>query len=95
MQYYQDSLHNLYQSVPLYPQVQKSVTVSKKTPFEELADVQAKLKEVEHVLSGKGRVLLRFSGTENLARIMLEGPETSQLQTLAEELAQVVKENIG
>ena len=50
---------------------------------------------VENELAGKGRLLLRYSGTENLARVMIEGQNENTIRGQAESLAKLIKEEIG
>jgi phosphoglucosamine mutase len=78
-----------------YPQVQRNIRVREKLPFAELSPVQAALKKAEVALSGQGRVLLRYSGTEPKARILLEGPDQSQLLRLADTLEAALRSSLG
>lgn len=78
-----------------YPQVQRSVRVREKLPFAEVGGVQAALKEAEGQLEGRGRVLLRYSGTEPKARILLEGPDENQLLRLADALQIALRASLG
>jgi phosphoglucosamine mutase len=75
------------------PQVLLNEKVSSKPPLESLPRFQAALKKAEAQLAGKGRILVRYSGTENKVRVMVEGPEDSR--ALAEELRDALKEEIG
>ena len=59
-----------------------------RTPIEELPDLQRAITQVESDLAGRGRVLIRYSGTESKARVMVEGPEEAQVDAIAQELAQ-------
>ncbi|MBI1910327.1 MAG: phosphoglucosamine mutase [Deltaproteobacteria bacterium] len=78
-----------------YPQVLINVKVREKKPFEEIAAVRDQAARVEKELSGKGRLLLRYSGTENLARVMIEGENEQKIQKLAEDLAGCLQKNLG
>jgi len=71
-----------------FPQVLKSFDVKKKVPLSELPVLQKQLRGVETKLGDTGRVLFRYSGTENKARIMLEGPVQEELHQMAEELVE-------
>lgn len=71
----------------VYPQILKNVKVQKKVPFEELPEVTKSIKAVEEKLGGNGRVLVRYSGTENLVRIMLEGEDPAVLENYASNIA--------
>lgn len=74
------------------PQILVNVKVGQRRPFEEIPTVRSLLKSIEQTLAGNGRVLLRYSGTERLARIMLEGENESQIHALAEELAEAIRQ---
>jgi phosphoglucosamine mutase len=78
-----------------YPQVQRNIRVREKPPFTEVTPVQAALKEAETELAGCGRVLLRYSGTEPKARILLEGPDKGQLLRLADRLEVALRSSLG
>ncbi len=74
-----------------YPQVMVNVEVSQKKPLESLSDLQVAIAEVEEEFAGKGRVLIRYSGTELKARVMVEGSEEFDVAGYAERLAGVLK----
>jgi len=77
------------------PQVLRSIRVRKKTPFDELEAFRTTLARVERDLTGKGRVLVRYSGTEPLARVMVEGDDRGVIETLAEEVCAELQKAIG
>src|SRR5262249_42349278 len=58
-----------------YPQTLVNVKVSKKRPFESVPEIATAASQIEGELDGNGRLLLRYSGTENLARVMIEGKD--------------------
>jgi phosphoglucosamine mutase len=72
-----------------------NVRVKAKPSWDTLPDVMQLVKEVEAKLNGQGRVLLRYSGTEPKARLLIEGPDGSQIQSFADEIADRIKEKIG
>ena len=74
-----------------YPQAMVNVDVSSKRPIEELPSVQEAVAELEAQLAGAGRVLIRYSGTELKARVMVEGADESAVQDHAGHLASVLK----
>ncbi len=78
-----------------YPQVLVNVEVREKVPFGELPSVQAAVVEVEELLSQKGRLLLRYSGTERLARVMIEGEHQRQIEEYAAKIARAIETEIG
>lgn len=87
------SLKELRQDIILFPQVLVNVRFSGEgNPLNNEA-VLAAQQEVEEVLAGEGRVLLRKSGTEPLIRVMVEGQNETQINELAEKIAQQVREN--
>jgi phosphoglucosamine mutase len=78
-----------------YPQLLVNVRVRSKPPLDSLPSVAAAARAVESALHGDGRLVLRYSGTEPLARIMLEGPDESTIRSLAAELEGALRREIG
>ncbi len=78
-----------------YPQTLVNVRVRERTPVAEVPEVQAAVARVEAALDGRGRVLVRYSGTEPLLRIMIEGPDQASVQAWAEEIAEAVRGSLG
>jgi phosphoglucosamine mutase len=74
-----------------YPQVLVNVRVAKKTPFSEVEKILEESRKIEIELGSKGRLLLRYSGTENLARVMIEGEDQKTIEEQAHRLADVIK----
>ena len=74
----------------LYPQVLINVKTEKKIDLDHHVAIQAAVKAAENELANRGRVLLRASGTESKIRVMVEGENRLQVQTLAEIIADVV-----
>ncbi len=74
-----------------YPQTLVNVRVRQKTPVADVPEIQAAIGRVEAALAGRGRVLVRYSGTEPLLRIMIEGPDQASVQAWAEEIAEAVR----
>ncbi len=68
------------------PQVLINTAVAKKIPLEQLPDVQRRIAEIEKELGDDGRVLVRYSGTESKARVMIEGMDEARIKRWAEEL---------
>jgi phosphoglucosamine mutase len=73
------------------PQVQLNLAVREKRPLELLADVQRAISAAERALDGDGRVLVRYSGTENKARVLVEGPDAKRIAAHAETIAEALK----
>jgi len=78
-----------------FPQVLLNVRVREKRPLEEVPAVAATASEVERRLGERGRLVLRYSGTEMLARVMIEGEDHDTIQSMAEGLASVITRHIG
>ena len=88
-------LSELLEGFRRYPQVLVNVRVREKPPLEELPAVEAAVREVEEELGDDGRLVLRYSGTEALARVMIEGPEQEPIEALAQRIADAIAEAIG
>jgi phosphoglucosamine mutase len=78
-----------------YPQVLKNVRVARKPAFSSLPGVAAAARSVEDRLGADGRLVLRYSGTEPLARVMIEGPDQPTIEAMASELAGVIAGELG
>lgn len=78
-----------------YPQILVNVRVREKIPFADVPAIIVKAREIESELSDRGRLLLRYSGTEPLARVMIEGADEKQVADLANALAEVIRSEIG
>jgi phosphoglucosamine mutase len=77
------------------PQVIINVPVARKPPLDSVPAIQTAISDIEQELAGKGRLLVRYSGTENLARVMIEGQDETIIRQQAEELARLLKEQLG
>jgi phosphoglucosamine mutase len=89
------SLSELTAELSHYPQVLVNVRVREKVDFERLSTVKEAVAEVKERLSHNGRLLLRYSGTEPLARVMIEGADQHEIEKYAEEIAGRIKSEIG
>jgi phosphoglucosamine mutase len=78
-----------------YPQILKNVRVKDKKPFTDVPAIAKASKELDSQLAGEGRLLLRYSGTENLARVMIEGKDQQTIERQASELASVIERALG
>jgi phosphoglucosamine mutase len=74
-----------------YPQVLLNFQVARKVPIDDLPMVQAEIAKVENALGKDGRVLVRYSGTEQKARVMIEGTNESSIRAYAEEIAAALR----
>lgn len=79
----------------LFPQTLINVSVKNKRPFEEVPEILAAKEAAENELQGRGRVLLRYSGTESLARVMVEGEDDTQVERLAGVIAKTIKKALN
>ena len=86
-----DSLAEAVADVAMLPQVMINVRGPNRDGFEALPAVKAAVADAEAKLAGNGRILLRPSGTEPLVRVMIEGKDSEQVETLCRELADVVE----
>jgi phosphoglucosamine mutase len=78
-----------------FPQVLVNVRVAQKPVLAGIADIAQAVARIETELGEDGRVLLRYSGTEPLARVMIEGPDAQHIQGLAQNLAGLIETHIG
>ncbi len=89
------SLSELTAGFRQFPQILKNVPVREKRPFAEVPEIMDAAEKVENELGETGRLLLRYSGTENLARVMIEGEAQDKIDQMAASLAGVIKNNLG
>jgi phosphoglucosamine mutase len=73
------------------PQTLRNVRVGRRSPIEESARIVEAVDRAEVVLNGRGRVFLRYSGTEPLLRILVEGPDAEEVRTVADRIEEVVR----
>jgi phosphoglucosamine mutase len=78
-----------------YPQILVNVRVNNKLPFEEVPRISEAARQLESELDGSGRLLLRYSGTENLARVMIEGKDQAEIEAQAHALAEVIRSSLA
>jgi phosphoglucosamine mutase len=95
MKRYDKPLSELADEVRMYPQQIINVTVRAKPPLADLPGVQKAVRDAEAKLSGHGRVLVRYSGTQAMCRVMVEGPDAREVAALAEEIAAAVRLAVG
>ncbi len=88
-------LSELKRCLKKYPQAQRNLKVKAKPPIEELREVTKLRDEAERELAGKGRVLLRYSGTEPKIRLLIEGRELAQIDRQADRIADAITKAIG
>ncbi|HEV7472577.1 MAG TPA: phosphoglucosamine mutase [Pyrinomonadaceae bacterium] len=88
-------LHELTEGFRAYPQILMNVPVKVKQPFAEVPAIAEMAREVESKLGSEGRLLLRYSGTESLARVMIEGQSQAEIEQHASALATVIQHTLG
>jgi phosphoglucosamine mutase len=88
-------LHELTAGFQTFPQILVNVKVKVKRPFTDVASIRDAALALETRLGSRGRLLLRYSGTEPLARIMIEGESQSEIEKWADELAEVIEKSLG
>lgn len=88
------SLSSLASKIRLYPQVLLNVEVEKKTDIRAVPEVERAIREAEKRLEGKGRVLVRPSGTEQKIRVMVEGKSTALTGKIARDIAGIIRKKM-
>lgn len=78
-----------------FPQVIKNIDVIEKKPFEQMNHVINEIKKSEKELAENGRVVVRYSGTENKARVMVEGKDRNLINDVADKIAHEIKKDVG
>jgi phosphoglucosamine mutase len=88
-------LHELLSDLRVFPQVIVNVRVREKRPLDQIPSVVESIQQAETDLHGNGRVVVRYSGTEALARVMIEAETEQQMREHAERIAQAIRGEIG
>jgi phosphoglucosamine mutase len=95
MQSESKSLSDLSSIMTVYPQVLVNVAVRSKPAIESIEEIMAVIQEVETNLGENGRVLVRYSGTQPICRIMVEGPNEAETQAYCSQLSDIIEKTIG
>jgi len=95
IKFYDKDLSEMAQEIELFPQVMENVKVAERIPFHEVDEVQNLVKKAEKKLGKEGRILLRYSGTEPLARVMVEGKDEALVKEICADLSQIVTKALG
>jgi phosphoglucosamine mutase len=90
-----ESLASLSSCMRKFPQVLVNIPVRTKPPFDALPGFKEMVTAFEGEMKGGGRVLVRYSGTESLARVMIEGADGERIRVMADEIAGVIRSQIG
>jgi phosphoglucosamine mutase len=88
-------LDELTADLKVYPQRLVNVRVREKKRLEDVPAVAEEIRRVELAFAGTGRVLVRFSGTEPLARVMVEGPDLEQVESYSARIAEAIRREMG
>ncbi len=95
MQQTEETASALTNAVHLFPQVSSNVKVQEKIPLEEIAELQQAISDYKALLHKKGRLLIRYSGTEDILRIMVEGKEFEMISEIANHLTAIAVKHLG
>ena len=88
-------LADLVSDLKVFPQTIQNVRVHEKVPFAKVPEIQKAIDAAERELNGNGRVVVRYSGTEALARVMVEAESEEKMKTLAQGIAGAIKQALG
>ncbi len=88
-------LDELTRELEVYPQRLVNVRIKSRKPLSELPAVNKEIRAAERDFGGAGRVLVRFSGTEPLARVMVEGPDLASVEAAATRIAAAIERDLG
>jgi phosphoglucosamine mutase len=88
-------LHDLAAELVVYPQVLINVRVRERADIEAIPEIKARLDHARSALDGRGRLVVRYSGTEPLLRVMAEGPDEAEVRSLAQAIVDAVKARLG
>ena len=86
----QQPLSELRRVLEKFPQAQRNIQVKNKPPIDSLVETQQRVAEIERDLGDAGRVLLRYSGTENLARVLIEGRDADAIEAQADSIVDLL-----
>jgi phosphoglucosamine mutase len=89
------TLDELAADLTVFPQLLVNIRVKERRPLEELPGVVSEIRACESALDGSGRVLVRFSGTEPLARVMVEGSDLGEVENWAERIASAIRSELA
>jgi phosphoglucosamine mutase len=89
------SIDELTVDLKVFPQVIVNIKVREKKPLESIPRVAARIREAEQELRDSGRVVIRYSGTEALARVMIEAEDEGAMRRHADAIAEAIREELG
>ncbi|MCM2322471.1 MAG: phosphoglucosamine mutase [Oligoflexia bacterium] len=88
-------LSELKKAIRLLPQARSDIRVTRKEPFESKEEIAHAIATAQSTLQNRGRVFVRYSGTEPLARVLVEGEDAEQIQQLCERIASSIQKHLG
>lgn len=89
------TLADLIGDLKVFPQKIQNIRVREKIPFHQIPAVHSAIEKAEHELDGNGRVVVRYSGTEALARVMVEAEDASRMQAVTAAIAEEIQKALG
>lgn len=89
------SLSELVVDLKVFPQTIRNVRVREKKPFDKVPEVAKAIRAAEAELDGDGRIVVRYSGTEALARVMVEAESEQKMRRITDEVADAIQRNLG
>jgi phosphoglucosamine mutase len=89
------SLAELISDLKVFPQTIQNVRVREKIPFKQVPEIQRTIEDAERELDGNGRVVVRYSGTEALARVMVEAESEAKMRTLVSSIVSAIQRTLG
>jgi phosphoglucosamine mutase len=89
------SLSDLVSDLKVFPQIIQNVRVREKVPFAQVPQVHQAIEAAERELNGTGRVVVRYSGTEALARVMVEAEQEAQMRRIAGLIVESIRSTLG
>jgi len=89
------SLADLIGDLKVFPQRIKNIRVREKVPFDHVPEVRSAIEAAQRELDGNGRIVVRYSGTEALARVMVEAESEEKMEALTDGIAGAIKAALG
>lgn len=89
-----EPLSRLAAGIPIYPQVVKNIRVKEKKPLEDIPEIRSAIDGLHDRLNGSGRAVIRYSGTEPLLRLMIEGSDNAVIERELDALAKLVERKL-
>src|SRR5713226_7192012 len=89
------SLAELLGDLKVFPQTIQNIRVREKIPFAQVPEIKGAIEAAQRELDGNGRVVVRYSGTESLARVMVEAESEEKMHALTDGIAAAIKEDLG